>query len=163
MTVNSIQSGLLRESNPHANDAEELQARFQEEGYLFLRDVLGVDEVRRVMSDFVRVLQEQGVIRSDRTEPIWTGAALEQIDDGPLYTLESHEELLASPRMTALMERVFCEPVFRYRNTDIRFALPEDQIHMTPPHQDHFFIRHTTEFRTAWIPLMDVEPAMGGL
>src|SRR5437868_5978451 len=34
---------------------------------------------------------------------------------------------------------------------------------MTPPHQDHFFIRHTTEFRTAWIPLMHVEPAMGGL
>lgn len=111
----------------------------------------------------MRILQEQGVIRPGVTEPLWTGAALEQIDDGPLYTLESHEKLLGSPRMTELMETVFGEPVFRYRNTDIRFALPQDLLHMTPPHQDHCFIRHTAEFRTAWIPLMHVEPAMGGL
>lgn len=50
-----------------------------------------------------------------------------------------------------------------YRNTDIRFALPHDEKHLTPPHQDHFFIRQTDNFRTAWIPLMNIEQKVGGL
>ena len=33
----------------------------------------------------------------------------------------------------------------------------------SPPHQDHFYIRHTPDFRTMWIPLMDIDRTVGGL
>ena len=62
-----------------------------------------------------------------------------------------------------LIERLFAGPVFRYRNTDIRFALPNDERHLTPPHQDHFFIRQTDQFRTAWVPLMLIGQDAGPL
>src|SRR5262249_61587297 len=35
--------------------------------------------------------------------------------------------------------------------------------HVTPPHQDHFFIRANSEFRTVWIPLMPIDKRVGGL
>ena len=55
-----------------------------------------------------------------------------------------------------MVESLFNGPVFRYRNTDIRFALPHDGKHLTPPHQDHFYVRQTDQFCTAWVPLMPI-------
>ena len=60
MTATSI--GALRTANEHLGDFERLNLTFQEEGYLFFRGVLDLQEVHRVKSDFVRVLQEQGIM-----------------------------------------------------------------------------------------------------
>ncbi len=125
--------------------------------------MLDLDEVERVKRDFVRVLQEQGVVKPGCTEPVWTGLGLEHIDDNPLYRLKSYDDILESRTTMDLIERLFEGPVFRYRNTDIRFALPNDERHLTPPHQDHFFIRQTDQFRTAWVPLMSIGQDAGQL
>ena len=109
------------------------------------------------------MLQKQGVVKTGESEPIWTGAGLDQIDDNALYALDSYQELLDRESSRLLFEKIFGEPVFMYRNTDIRFALPKDEKHLTPSHQDHFFIRQTNRFRTAWIPLMNIEREVGGL
>jgi hypothetical protein len=150
-------------SNPYLHDTDALNRRFQEDGYLFFRRVLDAEEVRRVKQDFVRILQEQGVAQSGCAEPVWTGTGLEHIDDTALYRLKSYDDLLESRTTVGLIERLFEGPVFRYRNTDIRFALPYDERHLTPPHQDHFFIRQTDQFRTAWVPLMAIGQDAGPL
>ncbi|MFN8006885.1 MAG: phytanoyl-CoA dioxygenase family protein [Terriglobia bacterium] len=150
-------------SNHLIHDFDKLNQVFYEEGYLFFRNVLDVNAVEEVKQDFLRVLQEQGVVKTGESEPVWTGAGLEQIDDNPLYALDSYQELLELESSRKLFEKIFGEPVFLYRNTDIRFALPNDERHLTPPHQDHFFIRQTNRFRTAWIPLMNINRDMGGL
>jgi hypothetical protein len=155
--------GELEVANDLLNDLEQLNARFHEEGYLFFREALNSRAVLKVKQDFIRVLQQQGVVKVGASEPLWTGALLDSIDDGPLYALSSYQELLDSESTSQLIAKIFGEPVFAYRNTDIRFALPNDNRHLTPPHQDHFFIRQTDLFRTVWIPLMDIERKVGGL
>ena len=101
--------------------------------------------------------------KRNASEPLWTGAELDQIDDDALYALDGYQALLELDSTRNLIETLFTERVFMYRNVDIRFALPRDEKHLTPPHQDHFFIRQTESFRTVWIPLMNVQRDVGGL
>jgi 1-deoxypentalenic acid 11beta-hydroxylase len=143
--------GLFRIANELLGDTSALQAQLEQDGYLFFRDALDRDQVNQVKQDMVRVLQVQGVVKPGESEPVWTGRGLEAIDDQPLYGLSSWQVLLESDRTRSFIEHLFGEPVFLYRNTDIRFALPNDAVHLTPPHQDHFFIRKTDRFRTVYI------------
>jgi len=163
MRVSEIPIGKLQTANHLLNDFDKLSALYQEEGYLFFRNVLNEPAVLRAKQEFVRVLQQQGVSKQGEAEPIWTGAGLDQIDDDALYALDGYQELLELESTRRLIEEIFAEPVFMYRNVDIRFALPNDAKHLTPSHQDHFFIRQTERFRTVWIPLMRIERNVGGL
>lgn len=155
--------GELQTANHLLDNFEQLNSVFREEGYLFFREVLDSKAILKVKQEFVSLLQQQDVVVPGVSEPVWTGASLEHIDDNVLYSLSSYEELLQRESTQCLIETVFGEPVFPYRNTDIRYALPNDDKHLTPPHQDHFFIRQTDLFRTAWIPLMNIEKRVGGL
>jgi len=155
--------GDLQVANHLLDDDERLNSLYCEEGYLLFRNVLDPAAVGKVKEDFIRVLQQQGVVQPETSEPLWTGASLEQVDDNALYALDSYQELLGSDSTRHVIEKIFGEKVFEYRNTDIRFALPSDDKYLTPPHQDHFFIRQNNLFRTAWIPLMNIEPKVGGL
>ncbi len=161
--LNGPRVGRFKTHNESLNDFDRLEASFQEDGYLFFRDVLDAAQVLEVQRDFVRVLQQQAVVPPGTSEPIWTGAGLEAIDDNGLYGLDSYVELIESTGMKQLMERVFGEPIFMFRGTNVRYALPNDQAHLTPPHQDHFFIRANREFRTVWVPLMEIGEEVGGL
>ena len=161
--VNGPLVGRFKTDNESLNDSDGLETSFQEDGYLFFRQVLDVEQVLEVKRDFVRVLQQQGIVPPGTSEPIWTGAGLEAIDDNGLYNLDSYVELIESTDMKRLMERVFGEPIFMFRGTNVRYSLPNDQVHLTPPHQDHFFIRGNCEFRTVWIPLMEIGEEVGGL
>jgi Phytanoyl-CoA dioxygenase (PhyH) len=161
--MSEIPVGDLQTANHRLNDLEGLSALYDEEGYLFFRNVLDERAVLRAKKEFVRVLQQQGVAKVDESEVIWTGAGLDQIDDDALYALDAYQELLDLESTRRFVERIFAEPVFMYRNVNIRFALPNDEKHLTPAHQDHFFIRQTERFRTVWIPLMSIERHVGGL
>src|SRR5215467_2496289 len=151
--------GQFREANEYLGDSERLNALFNEDGYLFFRGVL--KGVERVKLDFIRVLQQQSVVKPGATEPVWTGAGIDQIDDVGLYELPSHMEVLDDN--TQVIEQIFGEPVFIFRSPTIRYALPNDPERQTPPHQDYFFVRINQSFRTFWIPLMDIDEEVGGL
>jgi len=153
----------FRVANPYLNDSKRLNSLFEDEGYLFFRNVLGSEEVLKVKQDLIRVLQEQAVVKPGASEAVWTGAGIEQIDESELYALSSCSELLESGQTARLVEGIFGEPVFMFRSPNIRYALPSDAVHMTPPHQDYFFVRINQSFRTLWIPLMDIDEQVGGL
>ncbi len=150
-------------SNQYVDDSRALKLRFEQEGYLFFRELLDLTEIEKVKQAFVGVLQKQGAVKAGSHEPEWTGRGLDQIDDDPLYEQESFVDMAKYLKTLGIIERVFDAPVFLYANTDIRFALPNDERHLTPPHQDHFFIRQTDQFRTVWIPLIDINQDAGGL
>ena len=59
--MREIPVGELRTANHLLNDFEKLSALYQEEGYLFFRNVLDESAVLRARQEFVRVLQQQGV------------------------------------------------------------------------------------------------------
>jgi len=154
--------GSLRVANDLIADADRLKLLLADEGYLFFRGVLDIGEVLTAKRDLVQRLREQGLVKPGSSEPIWTGAGMDRIDDVALYSLSSYQVLSEGPaRMLA--EKVFGEPVFMFKNPNIRYALPEHSMYVTPAHQDMFFIRGTTSFCTLWIPLMDLDQSMGGL
>jgi 1-deoxypentalenic acid 11beta-hydroxylase len=161
MAGNSL--GAFETANECMNDFEALQSKLEENGYLFFRQVLDSTQVDQVKADLVRELQHQGIVKSGTAEPIWTGAGLDAIDDNALYGQPSYVELIESPAMKRLMEHAFGQPIFMFRGTNIRYSLPHDRQHATPPHQDHFFIRGNSEFRTVWVPLMEIGRDVGGL
>jgi len=145
------------------DDFAVLDSTFREDGYLFFRQVLDLGKILEVKRDFLRVLQQQGIVTPGTSEAIWTGAGLNAIDDNALYGLGSYVELIESKGMRQLMERVFGQPIFMFQGTNIRYSLPHNRLHVTPPHQDHFFIRGNSEFRTLWVPLMEIGRDVGGL
>jgi 1-deoxypentalenic acid 11beta-hydroxylase len=153
--------GRFRVSNDTLHDFHALEARFEEDGYLFFRGLLDlVDEVKR---DFVGALQRMGAAKPGVSEPISTGMKLEQIDDAEFYGAPSVEALFASGHNLQLFKLIFGESVFVFRSPTVRYALPDDPEHVSPPHQDYFFVRINRSFRTLWIPLMDIDEEVGGL
>jgi hypothetical protein len=154
--------GECRAANAHLDDPSRLESIFREEGYLFFRGVLDAAAVLQVKRDLVQVLQRQGVVNTGQAEPIWTGAGIDRIDDDALYLLTSVGALCDGPAKH-LAEEVFSGPAFMFRNPNIRYALPDNKTYVTPAHQDFFFIRGSTSFRTLWIPLMDIDTSAGGL
>jgi 1-deoxypentalenic acid 11beta-hydroxylase len=150
-------------SNDLLGDYPAMERRHDEDGYLFFTDVLDEESVTRVREDFMRVLVDQGVVRAGASQPVATGMGVEAVDDNELYALESYLELCGSDQLRDLLCRVFGEGVFVYRGTNIRYALPHDDLHVTPAHQDHFFVGPNDDFRTVWIPLMKIDETVGGL
>ena len=156
-------TGNFENCNQLLHDFEELDAFFQCEGYLFFRDVLDRKKILEAKTDFVQILQQQGIVEHEGTEPVWAGKGMEHIDDEALYSLDSHRKIWESSRMQSLMEKIFNESVFMFKGINIRFSLPSDEKYLTVPHQDHYYISQTPNFRTVWIPVMDIEQGMGGL
>ena len=155
--------GEFQVANDYVDDIEALDSIFDRQGYLFFRDVLDTRQVEEVKSDFVRELQKQGFVRPGVSEPIWTGRGVDDLDDGALYGLDYYPKLLDSEKTQAFFRRLFREPVFTFRSCAVRYTMPNDEVYGSPAHQDHFYINHTTDFRTMWLPLMDIDREVGGL
>ena len=155
--------GDLEVANGYLGDPEGLNEVFDRQGYLFFRGVLDADEIGAVRSDFMAELGRQGFVASGASRPVWTGKDLEELDDDRLYALDYYPKLLDTDTTRTFTERLFGGPVFMFRACTIRYTMPDDTKHGSPPHQDHFYIRHTPDFRTLWIPLMDVDRSVGGL
>ena len=155
--------GEFQTANDHLDDVEELDSILHRQGYLFFRGVLDAKQIQEVKGDFVRELERQGFVRPGVTDSIWTGKSLEDLDDGPLYDLDYYPKLLDSDTTQEFFERLFRGPVFTFRSCTIRYTMPNDEKHGSPSHQDHFYVNHTTDFRTMWVPLMDIDREVGGL
>ena len=155
--------GEFQTANDYLDDVEALDAIFHRQGYLFFRNVLDTGQVREVKGDFVRELQKQGFVRPGLSEPIWTGRGVDDLDDDAVYRLEYYPKLIDSDKTQEFFQRLFREPVFTFRSCTVRYTMPNDEVHGSPAHQDHFYINHTTDFRTMWIPLMDIDREVGGL
>ncbi len=146
------------------DDPAEIRRSFEENGYLLFKGVLSKETVLRARSDIAGVLQQQGYMQKGSAEPRATpGASAVEVDFGPLYRLKSPWELMASPELQEAVDIAFGEKVRVGRSIGFRYSMPTDAPYLTPPHQDHFYIRETDEFRMIWVPLMDMEIANGGL
>ena len=142
----------------------EIRRSFEENGYLFFKGALDAETVLRAKEDISGVLRRQGFMQKGTAEPRATpGASAVEVDSGPLYRLKSPGKLMASPELQKAVDLAFGEQVRVARSIGFRYSMPTDAPYLTPPHQDHFYIRETDEFRMIWIPLMDLEIANGGL
>ena len=102
-------------------------------------------------------------MKPDSVESLWTGKSLDELDDQKLYDLDYYGKLIDTETTQRLFQRVFDGPVFTFRQCTLRYSVPNDRKYGSPAHQDNFYIKHSTDFRTMWIPLMDIDQEIGGL
>lgn len=155
--------GALLDSTDLLDDAPALQARMQEDGYLYLPGYLDRDEVLDAREVLLQRLAAAGFL--DPAYPIADAVANPKQPVGYKPDLADNNaplmKLLYTGRMMAFYEQLLGGPVRHFDFTWMRAVNPGPG---TPPHCDIVYMgRGTTNLYTSWTPLGDVELEMGGL
>ena len=80
-----------------------------------------------------------------------------------MYAVPEFHALQHHPALVGLLEKLFDGPVLPHPRLIGRTIFPKRESFTTPPHQDFIPIQGTAETYTAWFPLHDLPPTMGGL
>lgn len=162
-----MQIAELTDSTDIAHDGEALRARFQEDGYVFLRDQLDPEMVSWAREQACGKLAEDGLIEDGDLSAKWTGSA--KVRPEPCDALGNivWDKIVADPALnrisSALVEdELSWVPIVRHR-----CALPtgpekEGEDLFAGRHQDSVYNKGL-EFAICWLPLMDIPRARGGL
>ncbi|HVX46576.1 MAG TPA: phytanoyl-CoA dioxygenase family protein [Mycobacteriales bacterium] len=152
--------GELRRSRSTDPD---LADRLAEDGYLFLPGYLDREQVLAARADLLAGMAAAGMIApgTDPADAIPAsdsgGALMHELarDSAPL------QHVLYGPRMIALYEQLFGEPVRHFDYTWLRMVAPGQG---TRPHMDNVFMnRGSARLLTAWTPLGDIDRTLGGV
>ncbi|MEY9928940.1 ectoine hydroxylase-related dioxygenase (phytanoyl-CoA dioxygenase family) [Catenulispora sp. GP43] len=144
----------LRVANDHLGDPPHLRALFENEGYLFFRDVLDQDAVLAAGRQVVRTLVERGLVQR---MPL-SGEDDARLQDA-LNEQQLWERLVATPSVAAFFTQVAGAPVRFIPLARYRVMAPGSA---TLIHQDAL-LNPGFDMTTAWIPLMAVDAELGGL
>ena len=161
----------FRDSTDLVGDADRLRAPAEQDGYLFIRGLLPVDNLERTRLEFLEVLRDEGYADAEGYRDQLVNPA--NIPDGRgsipndtyarLYHLESFHALQLEPALLGVMEDLLEPPVLAHPSIISRVMFPQREIYTTPPHQDFPHVQGTADVYTAWFPLHDLPASMGGL
>ena len=154
------------------DNGAELQKRMERDGYLFISDLLPGETIEHLRRKQLGIGLEEGWVRADA--PLEDGIAdlngfgVEPEPEymrviGRMSSLQEFYALAHHPSLIGMLERMLGETVLPHAKVIGRCLFPQRKAFTTPPHQDYVFIRGTAETYTAWIPLHDLPPEMGGL
>lgn len=163
----------------HNGDFAALRARADEEGYLFFRQLLPVEEVLRVRADMLTVVDAYGWRQSgqDGYGGLLDLAALNQVPDDEMrldigvshaayhdvQKLASFHRLPHHPALVALYNGLFGEQAFVHPRHIARMITGHRAMHPTPQHQDFPLVQGSTNTWTCWFPLGDCPRELGAL
>lgn len=154
----------LVESSKHSNDTE-LRQRFDEDGYLFFRNVLDRNMVTQTRLDILDVLRKFRLIpQNELSEPMWSGKNLgDPIEiQTAIYALKSYEELRKCNEVMEIMEQLWGTSIYCWKDAPVRTQPPKAAT-STPAHQDYQLFFRGGRFSVGWIPLMDIDENVGGV
>ncbi len=163
--------GKLQDSRALLDDAQALQARLAEDGYLYLSQVLAPQPIASLHSDVTNVLKQHGWISSDSAQgdarcnraPVNEG----EDDYFPAYhdiqKLESFHGIAHTPELTSIMQSVVGPGAFPHPLGIARLSFPDNEECTTPPHQDYPNNQGTEALFAAWIPLVDCPISLGSI
>ena len=160
------------DSTPLIDDPPALRARMQRDGHLFVRGLLPADELEALRLRFLAIARDAGWVKADT--PLADAIADQDgfcVEPTPeymdvysqMYALPEFHALQHHPALVGLLEKLFDSPVLPHPRLIGRTIFPKHESYTTPPHQDFIPIQGTAETYTAWFPLHDLPPTMGGL
>lgn len=171
---------VFEDATPLLEDAHALQAKADQDGYLYFKGLLDRGKVLELRRQILALLDEQGYL--DRTRPLIEGIADREAvdrlseDDAnwngvgvpidvyrQIQQLELFHELAQDPVLIRLYETLFGGRVLPHPRNIGRIMLPHRKLHVTPPHQDFLHIQGAEMTWTSWVPLGDVPISLGGL
>ena len=159
----------MEDSGNLLGDTAALRARLQEDGYLYLRDVLDPDAVLDLRRAMLEVLARHEWIRGGLA--LMEGQAVMQpvhesmpefapaYDD--LQRVEEFHTLAHHPDLIAVMNAVLGQTAFPHPLKICRVGFPEHYEASTPPHQDFPNNQGTPNLTAAWIPVGDIPMDLG--
>ena len=160
------------ESNDVLDNPEELRDRAKRDGYLFFRGLLKEESLLNLRRQILELCQEAGWVQegSDLMQGQGT-PGITYVEGQPehmevyakVQKLESFHSLAHEPELLDVLQKLFGEEVLVHARNIARMMFPQNNIHATPPHQDHIHIQGTAETYTAWIPLSDCPKELGSL
>ncbi|MBV9993786.1 MAG: phytanoyl-CoA dioxygenase family protein [Caulobacteraceae bacterium] len=152
-------AGRLRDSSGIVDDRERLDERYEEDGYLYFRNLLPKEAVEAARREMMAPLLADGLIDADC---VWIGGERETgiTETGPTYRGVWPRLFDGSGVKDALAKLLGEAPA----------TVPMVQYRAYPPnkraggvHQDGFASPGVTGYKPLWIPLIEMDEAMGGL
>ena len=160
------------DSTDISDQPSELNTRMQRDGYLFIRGLLPPDALESLRLQMIGIARDAGWV--DRDSPLEKGVAnLDRFCVEPepkymqvyehFYRLEEFHAVQHHPSLLGLVEGLAGEPVMPHPRIIGRIIFPQREAYTTPAHQDFVAVQGAVDTYTAWIPLSDVPPQLGGL
>ena len=162
-------------------------SHYQQHGFQLFKNVVPADEVGRLRrwleNEFDRIQDDlRATVQAGGQEPLGPACA-EYLRAGKQRCLDADRQnalagqfplavrlaaplksLLHSPPLTAILHALFPGQAVRAHMPPMaRFVLPGNGLAMVPSHQDCSYNRHLSDFLTAWIPLVEIDQACGGV
>tara|TARA_R110002072_G_scaffold145460_1_gene291906 strand:+ start:39866 stop:40837 length:972 start_codon:yes stop_codon:yes gene_type:complete len=160
--------GVFRDSTDVMADSAALQARMCDDGYVFLRGVVGPSSIAMARHEVFGRLADVGEIAEPPVEGIFTGqsqrpakpsergAFWQSVSEGPALRRVTH-----GPEMHYVLDTLFGEPSRGYNFIFLRPGVPG---RFTFLHYDlPFFSRGTKNVVTAWTAIGDIPTTEGPL
>ena len=148
--------------NDLLNDRKALEAFYEENGYLFFRDVLDQDSVagaRNAMLDIAA--DEFGLSEKGDPEGKWTGREYPPMSEERSCFEGISSTLVAHPANQAVIAKVLGEEPMMVPIVQYRLYPPNGPV--TVIHQDGFFSPGIHDYKPLWIPLVPCPREVGGL
>ncbi len=150
-------------------DMETLQSRFQEWGYLYIKNYVSPKTCDALLSDFMSQLMPHVALDDATGIPVLKGNPFVETDAvwdevyPKLQALESFHQFFHEPAILDLMKTVSGTDVFVYPMKMARISTPGKIGYETPPHQDARSHAAGPTMAGIWIALHDVTAEMGRL
>ncbi len=160
------------DSTAYIDDGAELARRMERDGYLFIRGLLPTDVVEDLRLKFLAIARDSGWVQQgtplEEAIADQNGFCVEPEPDymeryGKMYLLPEFHAVQHRPELVGLLERMCGESILPHPRLIGRTIFPQRETFTTPPHQDFIPIQGTADTYTAWFPLSDLPPGMGGL
>jgi hypothetical protein len=157
----------LRDSGDLRGDGPAVRQRFEEDGYVFFRDVVNRDIVKRGYELFKRPLVAEGLLQADACETKWTGSAPKTRRPCDIIGRAIWPEIAADPLLNEHMQEILGEapiwlPIVAHRSSLPSSSAVRAGDAFAGRHQDGFF-NEGIEFVICWVPMMDISRSNGGL
>ncbi len=168
------------DSTPLLKSPDALNERVERDGFLYFKNFLPEAPLLELRRQMLEVLQNHDWLKedaplmdgvSDLDAIVRSGVSEETLrglgTSGAVYRdvqkLELFHSLPHHPKLIALYETVFGEPVLPHPRHIARVMVPTPSSAPTPPHQDYIYIQGTHQFWTLWFPLGDCPVELGSL
>ena len=160
---------------------ESLLAQYQQNGFIHCRNFFAREEVEQIRNDakqvFIRQMLQHGILTSAQPDEREFEAAMKTyfqrdlpgfINCGKtcqhlisLHRLSLHERLVQQVQSLGVDVPVICTRPVIYFNS--RHLAQSEVYYRTPPHQDWRSMQGSLNSMVIWIPLVDVDEALGAL
>lgn len=144
-----------------------LRDRFQEWGYLYIKNYVSAEACNRMLARFLDVLAPYVQREQDESLPIYNGEAFFETDAiwdkvyPKIQSMEAFHSFFHQSPITELMQSVSNSEVFVYPIKMARISTPGKIGYETPPHQDAHSHQAGPTMAGIWVALHDISEKMG--